>query len=390
MKPQVIVIDGILYATLTTGNPVQKTLTPEQIDDVKNKMYTDELTDNYLINLCTPGLVKREQLKESLSELVESGLFYEQNGRVYRKGIPLSIPELLVNKFVDVLGTDKFESYDNFWKLCSLNPNAEARQDLFKFIQGGKFTITSSGLVVAYRNVAIKSEGNQSLVDTVTKSYVKVKQWKKNPKSFEIYNVAGDYYLYNTKNQSDPTGEFVGTLDYLYSNIQEFTNTIYTDNYTGTFDIVPGIPVQMDRSKCDGKSNNACSYGLHLGNVSFLKQGQFGQVGLMCLVNPMHVVAVPHYDHNKLRCCEYMPVSVVEYEDGKLVEIDTEIYEDDYCHFTVEQINEMLETENMVEHKINSLFESFDVEVFNEIANQTVLERNIFYNEEDDYYDEEE
>jgi hypothetical protein len=57
----------------------------------------------------------------------------------------------------------------------------------------------------------------------------------------------------------------------------------------------------------------------------------------------MHVIAVPVYNNNKLRCCEYLPIGLAEYEDGKIVELDTMSFEHDYLETTLENFASMVD-----------------------------------------------
>jgi len=61
------------------------------------------------------------------------------------------------------------------------------------------------------------------------------------------------------------------------------------------------------------------------------------------LVNPSKVVAVPQYNQNKMRVCEYLPIGEVEYgTDGKIVEIDSSLFEHDYCDYDIKVIDDMI------------------------------------------------
>ena len=110
-------------------------------------------------------------------------------------------------------------------------------------------------------------------------------------------------------------------------------STVYTDGYTGKFEIKLGEIVSMPREKCDSVQENSCSRGLHVAGKTWLKENYFGEVGLMVLVNPADVVAVPPVDdYGKMRTCAYYPVSIVEFDKNGDI-IDTEIedgFEDDF------------------------------------------------------------
>jgi hypothetical protein len=48
-----------------------------------------------------------------------------------------------------------------------------------------------------------------------------------------------------------------------------------------------------------------------------LEKNYYGSVGLVCLVNPVDVVAVPwrNSSYGKLRTCAYLPIAKAEYND---------------------------------------------------------------------------
>lgn len=402
---KLMVINGRLFGNLSNGDSFNVDLSDEQVQFIQN--HPLEVTEEWIRTTFFPNLIAKEkeveQMVSALSPLEQSGLFHTKNGSLYYAGIDLSVPRFLAKEFAATLDDKaRFEALIKFWKLCSLNPNPQARQDLFKFLQGGRFTITSSGLFVGYRNVKVHQEGvDRKLEEFVTSAVVKVRGWKKNTKNYEVYQNTDDndihfgkYEMYDMKKRSTtPEGNYIGNL---YELASKGSETVYTDNYTGKFRIKIGEPVTMPREDCDPSSNSACSYGLHIGNKSFLSSNSFGNVGLVCLVNPYNVVSVPVYDNNKLRCCEYLPIGIAEYDDeGKLIEIDTTLYEDDYCQFTVDQINKMLAEADMQEYQINTLFEATSSnEQIRNLANEAIKNRNVYVVEEDedddwDRYEEE-
>lgn len=67
-----------------------------------------------------------------------------------------------------------------------------------------------------------------------------------------------------------------------------------------------GKTVKIDRSSCDERTANSCSYGLHVGSKNYSESFHSG-VGKILLVrlNPKNVVCVPEYSQwEKLRTCE--------------------------------------------------------------------------------------
>lgn len=95
---------------------------------------------------------------------------------------------------------------------------------------------------------------------------------------------------------------------------------VYTDCHSHSFKIRMGEMVVMPREECDPIQENTCSRGLHLGSSSWLVEGYFGTVGLVCLCNPAEVVAVPPLDsYGKLRTCAYLPIDFVKYDSNRRV-----------------------------------------------------------------------
>lgn len=82
--------------------------------------------------------------------------------------------------------------------------------------------------------------------------------------------------------------------------------------------------------------------------------GYFGNVGIVCLVNPRNVTAVPEYDSGKMRTCEYLPVSVAELDNkGKIVPVAIDVFDFEYAQNTQEELDAMkkLTTTQLEEYK---------------------------------------
>lgn len=104
-----------------------------------------------------------------------------------------------------------------------------------------------------------------------------------------------------------------------YRNV-DFTKEkdVYTDHHSHTFKIKIGEIVTMPRELCDCDSSNSCSRGLHAGGAGRLKKNYYGNLGLVVLINPYDVTAVPHIDnYGKLRCCAYLPICEAQFDDTK-------------------------------------------------------------------------
>jgi hypothetical protein len=308
--------------------------------------------------------------------------------KLYMKGINITVPEFLALEFAKRRDNQEdLSAMMNFWRLCALNPDPRCREDLYKFLINNDLTLTPSGYFVAYRNVNVKNEGLRERNEFVAEQWLKIKTQKKGPKNFVVVwnnedqefelmhedkwsNVNDETYEAD-KGYEDEDGfwveeweeedlyEYQGNLQELYVefvNLEASQQTVYTDGYTGRMEIILGQPVKIDRKQCDANPDRTCSRGLHAANSSWLTSGYFGSVGLAVLINPMHVIAVPYTDGGKLRCCEYLPIATIEYNDeGKVIPIDTNTFELEYAEYTQEELEDLIENtplESLKEHEI--------------------------------------
>ena len=313
----------------------------ECTDEMFVNIYNNQTDEDYVKSILIPEFKNKQTIvaeKKNLMEDLEYSQYLTAKGTsVYLLDISeLSVPEDLVEA---ILLAEKEEdeeliqSYLNFWTLVSLNPDSRCRQNLFWFLNKYGMTISRSGLFVAYRNVKIKKAGvsiDPKLANFISSEYARVKfVSKKSPKDYLVLKTVDGYVL--TKTSCNNT---IGNLSDLYKQLSDVEiSTVYTDGYTGKFEIKLGEIVSMPREKCDSVQENSCSKGLHVAGKTWLKENYFGEVGLMVLVNPADVVAVPPVDgYGKMRTCAYYPVSIVEFDENGDI-IDTEIedgFEDDF------------------------------------------------------------
>lgn len=261
------------------------------------------------------------QGKELLEKVENSSILTLRGNSVYMLGVSeLSIPEDFVAKIIQAEEEDnktELTKFKNFWTLVSLNPDSRVRNNLFWFIRKWDMQITESGLVIAYRNACVRDENKYT-----TK---------------EARDIINSYYQEKYLNGNDPgniqiliDGNSVN-LDKAYNEILNGADSpIYTDMHSHSTEIRLGHPVTMPREKCDADQENSCSMGLHCGAKGWLKQNYFGEVGLMVLVDPSKVVAVPTIDnYGKMRTCEYFPVGIIDFDsEGEIIEPEYNLYND--------------------------------------------------------------
>lgn len=283
-------------------------------------------------------------LKKKYKTLIKDTVEYDNDGNYYIKGINIVLPELLKETLLDYLDNGyPVKALVNFWTLLVTNPDTRVREDLFKFLQTYNFTITDNGYFVGYKAVNIKEEVNNDLAKFVSDNYLKIKKWKKSPKSYSVVqnddttDGVSEYVLLHV-DDIDMSMNVKGNLEDLFKNIPNMTtpqSTFETITTLGPkMEVKLGVPVKMKRGETDGDPRVECSSGLHVGSVQYVQTFGSGNEKrvLSVLVNPANVVAVPTYDNSKMRVCEYFPYAELQY-NGQTFEVIEEPYiEEDYMN----------------------------------------------------------
>ena len=304
-----------------------------QIDFSDGSFYsTNECTDeiwNFLKdNQDNEGVVKKRFMNEEvytgrelMKKVQNSHVLTLRGSSVYMLSVSeLSIPEDFVSKIIEAeeKGDEKeLTKFKNFWTLVSLNPDSRVRNNLFWFIRKWDMQITESGLIIAYRNADIKEEAKYTTnqVKAVINAYYKEKYINHNDPYQEVFFI----------------GERMVNLAEVYDEIVNGGDSpVYTDQHSHSTEIRLGHPVSIPREECDTDQEHSCSRGLHTGAKGWLKQNYYGKVGLMVLVNPANVVAVPTIDsYGKMRTCEYFPIAIIDFdENGDIVESSYSLHDD--------------------------------------------------------------
>lgn len=264
-----------------------------------------------------------DKVEHLIKDIDDSDILFRRGMSVYMLGVSeLSIPQDFVEKIIEAENNEDWATvskYVNFWRLVSLNPDSRVRDNLFWFIRKWDMQITDSGMIKAYRNATLKHESKYStkfVKDVINKYYVTKYIDKIPPENITIEVSDGS----------------ITNLDRLYNDVINKTDDapVYTDIHSHSTNIVLGQPVRIPREDCDANQEHSCSRGLHVGAKGWLKQNYYGDVGLMVLVNPANVVAVPTIDeYGKMRTCEYFPIGIVDFdENGDVVEPDYDIHSD--------------------------------------------------------------
>lgn len=361
---------GTIIVILHDGSPIIKQISESTFKQIEKLVLEDKASLELIEKIIEPlkeqkaqELQKKVQdtnaeiqsknaLTESLlKKAAESDLFIVENDLIYRRGLSKPINKFLIEAYLS--GDYTIEALDNFWRLLSNNPTKSVIEPCFEYLQGQRFIITDEGMIVTYKNVKLKSKGNAKLEEFITSKYLKIKSFKKAPKNYNVYEENGEY----TISKEHKNLNCLGNLQDCYNNISSLSENVYTDNHTGKMEIKMNVPVYMPRYECDPDINKNCSKGLHTGNKRFLKQGTYGGHGLLCLVNPYDIVSIPSSHENKMRSCEYLPVGLVSYKDGELIEPDFKQLSINYKGHFVNQINDVFEHLNLETFRFKMLEE---------------------------------
>jgi len=309
---------------------------------------------------------KARAIKKGVEYLSTLNEFEMKDGSLYLKGINRSLPPILVEEFLEVVGkhgntdNDEFQSLKRFFMWCCLNPRAEVAHELYRFLKDNSFRITKQGFFVALRNV-VTLHGSNELVQFVSNAYNKIKAvWKKKPDDYFVFLQNGEYKIVHKDNISreeteacdycegdgftldfdgdsmtcdvcDGTGEIthyydndhgenIGNLTELYLDLPNRAENRFTDDWTKTFDIRIGRPVNMPMEQCNWSTQDCAAAGLHFTSDQIHYVG-CGDTSVLILINPMKVVGIGQH---KGRCYEYLPIMTVPREEATSILHDLE------------------------------------------------------------------
>lgn len=311
---------NFIFIKFSDGQEFSKTTTSEEVESIWNKAET--LEENQLEDLLLGATANKE---EFLNRIKNSSVLTLRGNSIYMLDISeLSIPEDFAEKILEAEesgDTKELLKYKNFWTLISLNPDSRVRNNIFWFIRKWDMQISESGFIIGYRNATLRRNSETGLTTEETK------------------DIINHYYKAKYLDKVDPNSLMVFTslsknpisLQKAYDEaVENGKSPVYTDCHSHTTEIRLGQPVSMPREKCDAVQENSCSRGLHVGSKGWLKQNYFGEVGMQVLVNPAKIVAIPTIDdYGKMRCCEYLPVALIDYdENGDIIEPECNLYND--------------------------------------------------------------
>jgi hypothetical protein len=221
------IVNDVLTVVLNDGSIITKSkATAEDFNNARECK-----TEACLLALVgSPDILKEKQeaqAKYEKAKAIQKGAEYlakfddfeMKDGSLYIKGINRSIPPLMVDEFLKIIGNYSYNSMDNvtdreidevneliqedeeyqslkrFFMWCCLNPRAEVADKLYNFLKKNSFRITKQGFFVALRNV-VTLHGSTELVQFISNAYNKTKAvWKKNPSDYLVFLKDGEYRM---------------------------------------------------------------------------------------------------------------------------------------------------------------------------------------------------
>jgi len=399
-------VNDVLTIVLNDGSIISK---PNATAEDFNKVRISTCEDQLFTIVGSAEIVEEKRLRElelerlrnikaGINRLGELYDFTVDGDSVYLTGIQRSLPQLMVEKFTEIVGRyneasaytlqsklnqdDEYQSLKRFFMWCCLNPRAEVAHELYRFLTENSFRITKQGFFVALRNV-VTLHGSNELVQFVSNTYNKVKAvWKKSPDNYHVFlengeyvlvhiddmyeeideecewcNGEGDYWDEEYEEQLDccecggsgevsvsvkkQAGQDLGTLTALYLDLPNRAENRFTDDWTKTFDIRIGKPVTMPMSDCNWSTQDCAAAGLHF-TADQIHYVGCGDQSVLVLINPMKVVGIGEH---KGRCYEYLPIMTVPREEATSIlhdlDFDTLALDE---HYVVSELENLTET----------------------------------------------
>lgn len=262
-------VGDVMILTTQDGDVITKpNATREDFEKVKMAKSQEEVDETFLSKI-VPEPVKEGEIEINdyeFKRLLSHVDFFKRDGSIFMTTVPnRSIPDLLIKKFSECIGTDEYDRMKKFWLKCCLNPNAQSAEDLYAFLKTHNMKIDRHGNFYAYRRVVsiASSVTDKKYVNFISNIYNKVKAvWKKKPSNFDVFiDENGDYKFTDRVLTHDEQNACLGNLEQLYLNLPLAVENRYTDAHTRKMDYRVGEIASIPRHQCDDNNNVNCSKG---------------------------------------------------------------------------------------------------------------------------------
>lgn len=234
-----------------------------------------------------------ENILAQASGQFEKDGFSIENDEVYYQGERL--PTVLANKVRSIAQEGlPIKLFANFWENLQQNPSASSVRELYDFLAYKELPITEDGCFLAYKGIDEKG-----------------------------WSISGNTKTKVVKGKVDAGGR-------IYNGI--------------------GEEIEVRRMDVDDNRQHHCSFGLHVGSLSYAEDFAQGQV-VVVKVNPKDVVSVPS-DYN----CQKCRVSAYKVIDSFVSEITSSITDEDGDAYESEEQEERSELINKIDNYLHKKF----------------------------------
>lgn len=306
-----------------------------------------------------------DAVKNNLEIFKDYDHFMVLGQEVFMKGIKLALPPIVLVTFIEILEkleaysrhdkpslvsedeylydefSQKYEALRMFWLKLALNPLAQSREDLLKFVKVNDVRITQAGNLILYRRIVTQGKENKELVTFVSQEYYKIKKWKKSPKSYYVWQ--DDQGKWELRPFGKPNGieTLHGNLEDLYKDLPNMDANTYTSWHNrGEMEIRVGGIYRIEDEGINLDNGLCAAGGLHAASVSY-NYGGYGDTPVVVLVNPSKAITVPTGDTGKLRTVEMFVACVNDKEAGQHFDEDSlSVFDEEYHDVAIAELEE--------------------------------------------------
>ena len=312
----------------------------------------------------------KTQIAPIVSILSEIDDFEVVGEDVFLKGVKsIAIPSSIVAEFIRIVSemdknrekeygleyilkdADLEEEYNSLlmftYKLL-LNPLSSSRQDCLNYVKKYDIKLTNTGNMIMYRRIVSVDNSNKDLIDFVSKQYLKVKSWKKNPGNYEIFDDNG--LILTQRDKRHDYNNHKGNLKDLYNSLSTLEENRYTDDYTRSYDIRIGEIYKIREEDIDINKHGSCGGALHIADGKVFNYNGFGDTPVVTLTDPRHVYKMDSGSNGKIGVKQMFIMAITEQdENGNYIDIDSQAvvnFDEIYHNQTIEELQNALQNKS--------------------------------------------
>lgn len=331
------------------NTPVPQDLLEIIEDYIENGYPTEPIINFWKLLMANPDKRVREDLFKFISEhdfsLTDKGYLVVYKTVDYMNKVEKDLAELVSNSYIKIISSwkkspAKFTVYEEITRTLVGNYEEVLVEEYYNELDDEEEFFDANGYYPEYTEDKY------------------VEKWVEREEVQSVYKVTETETVERWIEGNTKEIKVLGTLEEMQSKldkIEEDKKSVYTDKYTHSMEIRLGEPVYMPRTNCNADPRYSCSNGLHVGATKYVenfinayrKNSDLNESPvLVCLVNPMKVVAVPKHDSSKMRVSEYYPFArgTVDCTNGNKIEIiEQKYFENDYANIEESELLKLIE-----------------------------------------------